>query len=361
MAEPFKNAVDARAVARLAERFSATYPDFDRARLEAAAEGLGPLELKDRVRHVARALRAALPDDWAEATRIAVAAAPAAAPPEVGVSGGFWWWPVLQMVEDHGARDAHASLPALKAMTPVFSAEFAIRPWIADAPDTTWPLLAAWAADPDPHVRRLVSEGSRPRLPWGRRLSASIADPSPGLALLDRLVDDPSPYVRRSVANHLGDVAKDHVDRAIAAARAWLSAPGREDVVRHGLRSALKAGDPAVLALLGHRAADVRVDGLTVTPVVRVGEKAEITATIHAAEAARVRVDVVWSWPGARGWSSRTMRGADRELQSGESWTFRYRLSTRPVTTRPTRPGTHRIALRVLGVDVGPVEFALVA
>jgi 3-methyladenine DNA glycosylase AlkC len=364
MAEPFKNYVDRNAVERLASAISAVHPSFAKADfVRAATRGLEPLELKARVKHVAAALREALPAEWRAALAILVAVMPEAKPPEDGLNGGFWLWPVLQVVEDHGLDDPAASLAALRLMTPSFSAEFAIRPLIARAPEVAWPALRSWVTDPDPHVRRLVSEGSRPRLPWGARLQDSVSDPSRGLELLERLVDDPSPYVRRSVANHLGDVAKDHPDLAVALAKRWLDeAPSREELVRHGLRALLKAGRPDALALFGHDRVHVDVSDLAVTPRVRVGDKVEITAKLRAGEAAHVRVDVVWSWPGARGgWSSKTFRGADRELAAGETWEFRYRLPTKPVTTRPTRPGTHRITLRVLGHDVGPASFELLA
>jgi 3-methyladenine DNA glycosylase AlkC len=173
----FKDAIDAAAIARISQQIHHVYPDFPAERFQSAADGVAPLELKDRVRHVARALRASLPDDWTEAVRILVRSLPPATPPEEGLSAGFWVWPILQVVEDHAA-DPSVSLPALREMTSRFSAEFAIRPLIDAYPDETWPVLESWVTDPDPHVRRLVSEGTRPRLPWGRRLSASVRDPS---------------------------------------------------------------------------------------------------------------------------------------------------------------------------------------
>jgi 3-methyladenine DNA glycosylase AlkC len=112
--------------------------------------------------------------------------------------------------------------------------------------------VRAWTRDPDEHVRRLVSEGSRPRLPWGRRLAGFVVDPTPTIELLDALVDDDSLYVRRSVANHLNDVAKDHPDLALDTARRWAAGTTQGDfVVRHGLRTLRKRGHPEALAILG--------------------------------------------------------------------------------------------------------------
>lgn len=349
MAEPFKNLVNPGGIAGLAARIRAVYPPFDADTFVAAAtDGLDSLELKARVRHVAAALRPRLPAPWPAAVDVLVRALPTA-PGET-----FLFWPVLQVVETWGVDDPVASLPALREMTRHFSAEFAIRPLIRRWPDQAWAALATWTADPDEHVRRLVSEGSRPRLPWGERL-----DPDPrAVPLLERLLDDPSPYVRRSVANHLGDLAKLDPDGAVALAGRWLSGGDRRELVRHGLRDLLKKGHPGALALVGHAPVAVAVQELSASDA-EVGQPVTVRARIRALAAAHVRVDLVWQWPGARGWSAKTFRGGDRELAAGEEWCFEARLSTRPVTTRPTRPGPQRLVLRVLGQDFGPVEWTL--
>lgn len=359
MAEPFKELINAASIGAVGDAVLRAWPAFDRAAFVAAAtDGLAALELKGRVQHVAKALRAALPADAGEAISVLVASLPPALPDEREVSSGFALWPVLQVVEDHAA-DPHLALPALREMTRRFSAEFAVRPYIDRFPEAAWPVLHAWAADDDVHVRRLASEGSRSRLPWGRRIQASVADPTRGLELITRLVDDPSPYVRRSVANHLGDVAKDHPERAVATGAAWMAERAdRRPLVQHGLRTLLKAGHPGALALFGHDG-DVVASDLAVTPEqAAVGESVELTATLTGHGTARV--DVIWRWPGNRGWSSRTFRGGLRELD-GAPWAFRYRLSLKPVTTRPTRPGRHELALRVNGVETAAVGFEVVA
>lgn len=353
MPEPFKNHVRPEVIAALAARIQAVHPVFPAADfVMAASSGLEPLELKARVRHVADALRPRLPEDWPSAVDVLVRSLPPADP--AGEIGGLSYWPVLQVVETYGAHDPAASLPALREMTRRFSAEFAIRPLIRRWPDVTWAALAEWAADPDEHVRRLVSEGSRPRLPWGERLDA---DPR-AIPLLDRLVDDPSAYVRRSVANHLGDLAKLDPDGAVRLARRWLAEGDRRDLVRHGLRDLLKRGHPHALALVGHAQVAVDVSDLRASNVT-IGEATVVRARIVVREPAHVRVDLVWGWPGARGWSKKTFRGGDRTLAAGEVWDFEARLSTRPVTTRPTRPGGQRLWLRVLGQDHGPVSWVL--
>ncbi len=356
---PFKNQVGPDAIRSLSARIRSVYPEFPSSSFEVAAEaGLGPMALKERVAHVADCLRKRLPAQWPEAVGVLCASLPPASPAEFGQLGGLEFWPVLSVVERHGHQDPTHSLPALREMTGRFSAEFAIRPFLRRWPDATWAALSAWVSNRDPHVRRLVSEGSRPRLPWGLRL-----DPDPrALPLLHQLVDDPNEYVRRSVANHLGDLGKLDADATVALAAEWLrERPNRAPLLRHALRDLLKRGHPGALALVGVPPAAVSVTGLAVDDVA-LGEVATVRAEIKAMEAASLRVDYAWAWPGARsGWCSKTFRGADRQLERGEVWSFRARLHTRPVSTRPGRPGPQRLTLRVSGQDFGPVDWTLLA
>jgi 3-methyladenine DNA glycosylase AlkC len=363
LSTPLKDRLGPDAARALARRAREVWPPFDaEAFLRAAlgdGGGLDPLELRDRVRHLARHLRAHLPP-FPAALRVLAALRPTDAASRT--DGAFLAWPVLQAIEDGGLDHPVESLDALAALTGWFSAEFAVRPYLVRHPELAWATLGRWADAPDPHLRRLASEGSRPRLPWASRLPAAVADPTPGLAILHRLVDDPDPYVRRSVANHLGDVAKDHPIRAVDTARAWLvDRADRRALVRHGLRDLLKRGHPGALALFDEGGVAVDVRDLTLTPTeLAVGEPVTLTATLTARAAGKVRVDVVWSWPSARGgWSSKTFVGAVRALRPGEVWRWEKALSTAPVSTRPTRPGVHRLTLRAQGQDVASATFTL--
>ena len=323
MPEPLKNLVGPTLIGTLADRIGAVHPAFPaRAFVAAANDGLEALELKARVRHVAAALRPRLPEAWPDAVAVLVASLP----PRGDTIPGMSLWPVLQVVEVWGVEDPAASLPALREMTSRCSAEFAIRPFVRRWPEQTWAALERWVEDPDEHVRRLVSEGTRPRLPWGERL-----EPDPrAIPLLERLLDDPSDYVRRSVANHLGDLAKIDAEYAVALATRW----GRPDLVRHGLRDLTKRGHPGALALIGRPTAPVEVQDLSASDAV-VGGETIVRALLRVATPAHVRVDLVWGWPGSRGWSKKTFRGADRALAAGETWAFEARLSTRDAP-RPT-------------------------
>jgi 3-methyladenine DNA glycosylase AlkC len=188
--EPFKNLINATTVANAGRHLQRAWTGFDRHRFETLANhGLDALELKARMLQLADAMRATLPDDFnAACTVLEASLAPplpmdAKGEPE-GLSGsaaesglaGWVIWSMGEFVARHGLHDVPRSLACLHALTQRSTAEFAIRPFIQQQPEAVWPVLARWANDPSAHVRRLVSEGSRPRLPWGLRLQALVAD-----------------------------------------------------------------------------------------------------------------------------------------------------------------------------------------
>ncbi|MFN7146824.1 MAG: DNA alkylation repair protein, partial [Myxococcota bacterium] len=194
MAEPLKNFYDAARVRVLGGMFAAADPTFPRERFEAeAADGLDGFELLGRAGHIAAALARALPADRLRALDVLVASlgAPLPADGTWGIAP-FLYLPHVVFVAEHGLAHPEAALDAQHALTKRFTAEFSIRPYLERHWALTFARLHRWVEDPDAHVRRLVSEGTRPRLPWAPRLRALQADPRPMLPLLARLRDDPS-------------------------------------------------------------------------------------------------------------------------------------------------------------------------
>jgi 3-methyladenine DNA glycosylase AlkC len=352
----------------LAERIRAVHPAFPAEPfLSRLAEVLPPLELKQRVGAIAAALRASLPDFYDEALAILL---PALGPsPEEGPAmfADTWYaWPLATFVELYGLEYPHASLAALHAITQRSTAEFAIRPYILRYPELTLQTLHAWAGDPSFHVRRLVSEGTRPRLPWAPRLPAFVADPTPVLELLERLRDDPSAYVRRSVANNLNDITRDHPERVVITAQRWMdgATPERERLVRHALRTLIKQGHPGALELIGAtHGAQVALERFAVAPErLAIGASVQCTATLRstAALAQHLVVDYVMHFAGANGALRRKvfkLRTAD--LAPGETLGLQWSHSFRQRTTRRHYPGRQLIELQVNGVIVGEVDVWL--
>lgn len=356
---------------RLAAMVAAVWPAFDsKAFLADAIDGFDILELMDRGRHVADALRRHLPDDYPEALAIlmrSIGPRPGRSDGDGGMST-FFYLPHVLFVARHGLDRFDESMQAQYELTKRFTAEFSIRPFIDRYPDRALRLLRQWAFDRDEHVRRLVSEGTRPRLPWAGRLRRFQEDPSPVLELLELLKDDPAEYVRRSVANNLNDIGRDHPERLVATARRWLSnaSADRRALVRHALRSLVKAGHPGALDALGYGTrADVSIEDVTITPRrVAPGGKVAIEFTVRsrAARPQRVLVDVRIHFVRARGTtSSKVFKLKALELEGRTCATCRKSVSLADLTTRRHYPGRHDVDAIVNGRILPIGHFTLTA
>lgn len=374
MTEPFKLLLNPSVVQSIGAHLQRVAPVFDRMRFEQLAlGGLEVLELKARAMHLADALESTLPAGFVAGVEILEAAlAPVVAGADLGALrtgpqglAGWALWPMGEWVARRGLEDPHRALQALHALTQRFTAEWAIRPLLLRHPDTVFATLQRWCDDPSPHVRRLVSEGSRPRLPWGLQLRPLIADPAPTLPLLVALQDDPSPYVRRSVANHLNDIAKDHP----AVVAGWLQRhlPGasveRRALLRHASRSLIKAGDAAVLAAWGQGEALQGRAELTVTPAqITLGDRLTVSATLTSLsrQPQALVVDYVIHHVKANGSTSpKVFKGWNLTLVPGETRTLVKQHAVRPITTRVYHPGAHRVALQINGAVVASAVFDL--
>ena len=241
MAEPLKHAFAEELVERLAAAATASLPSFDAAAFTAAAtQNLADLELKDRINQFADALRAHLPDDWSSCTGHLITIARTIAFEETEAFGDMAAWPLCSVVERHGLDDPDTSLGAMTDLTRSFSCEFAIRPYLIEHLDLTLEWCRRWLNHDDAAVRRLPSEGTRPFLPWGTGVPALLADPELGIGLIRELRNDPDEVVRRSVANHLNDVARNHPDRVVDIVGEWADAAVDPGLIRHALRSPLR-------------------------------------------------------------------------------------------------------------------------
>jgi 3-methyladenine DNA glycosylase AlkC len=256
-----KTLLDRDAIECLAHNITLVHGAFDCAAFRrTATDGLDPLGIMQRGQHLASALRAHLPPryDAAIAVLLHSLTPPLGQTEELGLSGFFYLPHVcfvakygLDATQNGGCDPFATSMHAQYELTRRFSAEFSIRPFLIRWPDRTIAQLLAWTSDADPHIRRLCSEGTRPRLPWAQRIPAFVKDPTPVLPILDALKDDPDLYVRRSVANHIGDIAKDHPALAFDLCTRWLKGASTERkwLIRHAVRHPAKAGVAAALRL----------------------------------------------------------------------------------------------------------------
>ena len=209
------------------------------------------LELKQRVRHISLCLRKVLPPDYREALQ-AMTAVTERYIARSGEKMTFEYTFLPDFVEIHGSDDPDASIPALAVMTRWSSAEFAVRPFLLRYPERMYAQMLEWSRHSSPLVRRLSSEGIRPRLPWGMGVPALKRDPSPILPILENLKQDPAETVRRSVANNLNDISKEHPALVLDMAGRWLGqSPETDWIVRHACRGLLKKGNAEALAHFG--------------------------------------------------------------------------------------------------------------
>lgn len=350
---PIKDRVSVELVEALAAEMSQASPSFPRDEfVRLATSGLEELELMERVSHVGDALAACLPTPFTEGASVLDRALD---------SESLTGWMALscgEWVATCGIDSPDIALPLLARLTGRFSSEFALRPFIERHPETTHAQLVAWTTHTDEHVRRLVSEGTRPRLPWASRLRDLLADPRPNIDLLDRLVGDESAYVARSVANHLNDISKDHPELALSTAERW-QRDGADWIVRHGLRTLLKQGNPRALALVGY-AVDVAVElhDLRVTPEqVEIGGTVELTFALIARESpARVMIDYRIHHAGATARRSpKVFKLTTCTLAAGERRVFTRRHAFRVLSVRQIHAGEHLVDVQVNGRVLGSV------
>lgn len=324
------------------------------------------LGLMDRGRRLAALLEEHLPPQFPDAAALLVASMgkplglDAKGEPLASgdVPSSFFYLPHSLFIASRGLDHFHEAMVAQHALTQRFTAEFSLRPFLQHHTQATLAHLSTWSTDGSAHVRRAVSESTRPRLPWAPRLGVFDDDPEPVLALLTRLRDDPSSYVRRSVANHLNDLLKSHPERLLTLAREWLAGPAvprtREALVRHALRTAIKRGDPQALALFGHgKPSVIRVTLAGVQPPRAViGDRVEARCELHnpTDDAASVLADWRVHYVKADGSRSpKVFKGQELTLAPGARVELHKTLSLRQMTTRTHHPGRHLVELALNG------------
>lgn len=352
MAAALKKFFDRKRVERIADELVGAWSAFPRESfVEDASRGLSKLELLDRARHIADAMTRSLPENYPRALAIVLRSVGPRA--ESGAMAPFHFLPHTLFVATRGLDDPEESLAAQRELTQFCSCEFAIRPFIEKHQAQTMKELARWTRDPNEHVRRLVSEGTRPRLPWAPRLS--LPDPTPVLALLEALKDDPSEYVRRSVANNLNDISKDHPDAALATCEAWLrdASASRRKLVLHALRSLVRAGNLDAIRLCGGSdGAIVTVQGEIEPKRARIGESIQFVVRVtnpteHDVVAVlSLRVHFVKARGGT---APKSFKLPTTRLVAGGKATVKKTISLRQHATRTHYAGNHRVEIVVNG------------
>ncbi|MGX5819329.1 DNA alkylation repair protein [Chitinophaga lutea] len=333
----------------LADAISKVYPAFrTKAFLKAAMHGLEERSLNERLHHTAETLGAFLPQEFPAAADILTKAAPL-------LPKGYTALVSPAFVALYGQAHFDRSMEALKYFTTFGSSEFAIRVFLRNDLKRTLKVMEKWAGDKDHHVRRLASEGCRPRLPWSFKLQAVIDDPSLTTGILEKLKADPELYVRKSVANHLNDYSKDHPAYLLRLLKGWdASDPRTAWIIKHASRSLIKKGDADSLALFAFEAdVKVKTDLFLIKPgKLRIGESSALTLqlTSEKRQPQKLVIDYAVHYIKSSGQpSKKVFKWKEATLPAGATLTLHKRHAFKDLSTRKHFAGKHLVEVMVNG------------
>ena len=324
------------------------------------------LELKQRIRRISQVLREHLPSEYPAAVDI-ITQTTARYIAQKGENLSFVYFFLPDFVEAWGEEHPEESIAALEIITQWSSAEFAVRPFLRRYPARMDAQMLAWSKHPSPMVRRLSSEGIRPRLPWGMGVPRLKTDPSPILPILENLKNDPAETVRRSVANNLNDIAKDHPELVLSIAERWLGHSAETDwVVRHACRGLLKKGNAAALAHFGFQKGveGIEILALDCSKKVRVGERLDFSFQVKnsGSNSAQLRLEYGIEYQTLSGKiSSKVFKIKELDLGGGQFQDIQRHQSFQDFTTRKHYPGLHKLRILVNGTELAAAEFEVVS
>lgn len=358
-APALKEIFNAERFAHIAREVRAVYPSFDsQAFLDMANDGLAQRSVMQRMARTSECLHAVLGLDYEQTLAVLEALAPR-------LNSGFVCMFLADYVATYGAHDFARSMEALKYFTRFGSSEFAVRHFLRSDLQRGLALMHEWSLDDNEHVRRLASEGSRPRLPWSFRLEAVQADPSLAAAILDNLKCDSSLYVRKSVANHLNDITKDHPAWALDVIEGWsLDDPRTAWIAKHALRSLIKQGNVRALTIIGAGAKpQVQIHRLKVEPaVISLGEGITLSFELQstAEQDQRLVVDYAIEYVKASGATSvKVFKLKGLALPAHARQRLSRAQQIRDMTTRKHYAGSHAVHIMVNGERLASTAFEI--
>lgn len=357
--EPFKNEFSEKFVKDLGSLYQKFDKRFEKKKFlkEILDENWESRELKDRMRHITLVSSKYLPQDYLKALEIVKKAAPHFS----GLKGMVF----PDFVEVNGLEKKYRkqSLKALKELTPLFSSEFAIRSFLVSDLNGTLKEMEKWSRDKNEHIRRLASEGCRPRLPWGIALPELKKDPNPLWKILENLKSDSSEYVRRSVANNLNDITKDHPELVFKKIKPWVGKSKETDkLVKHALRTLLKKGDTKTMKLFGYgdnkniSLGNVVIENKTIA----VGEKLNFKFDLGIKSSMKIRFEYAVYFLLKNGeFGKKVFKISEKEVEKGRIQVKRAH-NFKPITTRTYYPGKQKLAIIINGNEYEALEFKLV-
>ncbi len=357
MAEPLKNYYNEQFYEQLASRLKAVYTPFSKKQFKTLIfdSAWENKELKERMRHTTQVLHQLLPNDYATTLQILTKVADG----QHGFENMFF----PDYVEVYGLEAYEKSIKALEFFTQQTSSEFAVRPFIVKYPEKMMEQMMQWAKHSNHHVRRLASEGCRPRLPWAMALPDFKKDPAPLLPILEVLKADPSEYVRRSVANNLNDIAKDHPNIVLEVVERWM---GKHEptnwICKHASRTLLKKGHPKALQLFGFAPPkNINIQQLTTDKTkVNIGDDIHFEFQLYNASktAVKLRIEYAVYFMKANGKTLPKVFKITENTYAASSCTpFKRKHSFQNYSTRKHYPGMHELAVIVNGIEMEKIAL----
>lgn len=320
------------------------------------------MELKQRIRHTAKVLSHFLPSDFRDAAPL-LSSLSQAIKQTTGKNQSLEYIFLADYIEEYGIYHFEESMQAIEMVTQCSSCEFAIRPFLLHYFDKTIEQMNLFAHHYDENVRRFSSEGSRPRLPWGKGVPMLKQRPETILPILEVLKNDTSEYVRRSVANNLNDISKDHQRLFIDTVHRWNANENTVDILRHASRTLLKQGNKEIGRIFGLKEEVLAVlDWKIHTPSVTIGEnlrfEIEIENTSH--ETVNSRIEYVLYFLMKNGeFSKKVFMISKQPIEEGSKKVFIKNHSFKPITTRTYYTGVHKLSLQVNGVETDSKMFSV--
>lgn len=340
---------------QLTQELSVVLPSFNKQRFISRifTDDFQDKELKARMRHTAVVLHQFMPSAFIPSATILMKLADQLKQNGRGEDGLAYMF-IPDYIEVYGLEDLETSVQAMESITMFVSCEFAVRPFLVKYGEQMISQMVAWSKHGNYKVRRLASEGSRPRLPWAMAVPSLKKDPSPILPLLENLKNDPSEWVRRSVANSLNDIAKDHPELVVSIARKWSGAGKETDaIIKHGSRTLLKKGNTGILKHFGLKSKKIRVSNFQITtPSIKIGESLQFRFRVANEDnkKQKVRIEYGLYYKKANGQLTRKVfKISEKIFGPGVEMEILRKQSFRKITTRVFYPGEHRLSIIVNG------------
>ncbi len=349
----------------LSDSLKTVMPSFNRQRFTSQifSDEFSGMELKERMKHTTRTMHSFMPSDFKKAVRIILHLIVELRKKGI-TEGGLAYIFLPDYIETYGIDDFEISMKAIEEITQFISCEFAVRPFYIKYGSKMVSQMKKWSLHKKDEVRRLASEGSRPRLPWAMAIPALKQDPRPILPILENLKNDLSESVRRSVANNLNDIAKDHPDIVVALAKKWKGKSKQTDaIIKHGSRTLLKRGHEQILSHFGLKSKNLLISAFDIAnPSVLIGGELEfsfrVTNKNNKSQIVRLEYGLYYNKSNNL-LSRKVFKISEKTFKAGETVSVTKKQSFRRITTRVHYPGPHRLSIIVNGEEKDLKDFVV--